>query len=543
MQIKSYSFYCKDLNKGKYDLLLKKAIELNDLKNQVSQEVCKDFQTFAEMGKYDWVKYFRSKIQWCNNQDVGCSIMDVYTAYENKIQKLKENLEFKSQLNIKYSYYKNNGKTYYKGEVRSAELIFGHTNFSKCLTFLARHWNDNLITWIESKIKEDPSSKTDLFREIIKLYKKYPERMKSLILSTRERLAKKLTEHPIQFKELTYRSCNELKDPLLNRNKNEHSLFGAVIVLGGQKTEDGRIEIPVKWNEKHHGEIKEYDKESNSKNRKTVPYTICFYPTKQKIRIVLTRECADDVDVVGNVGYYGVDVNIKHNLFSDKFGSTIDYDRKLFNDYVLFLKEMDRKSTRKKDLNLDKELSLKDRFAQKKWQTRIKDMLKRKSRQLLEHMVSLGKNHIVLEDLSQFAKSFIRSDEFEGFKYSRLVRMLNLGSLKQIIKSIGTKMGIQVSFVPAQYTSQECPKCHHISRDNRKSQENFSCSECGFSASADQVSPKNIESRIAEDVLREKLLLFKDNMFQHKNLKNNQILAILYDHYSKKEIDNNFQLC
>jgi hypothetical protein len=119
MQIKSHSFYCKDLNKGKYDLLLKKAIELNDLKNQVSQQVCGDFQTFAEMGKYDWVKYFRSKIPWCNNQDVSCSIMDVYTAYENKIQKLKENLEFKSQLNIKYDYYKNNGKTYSKGEVRS----------------------------------------------------------------------------------------------------------------------------------------------------------------------------------------------------------------------------------------------------------------------------------------------------------------------------------------------------------------------------------------------------------------------------------------
>jgi putative transposase len=46
--------------------------------------------------------------------------------------------------------------------------------------------------------------------------------------------------------------------------------------------------------------------------------------------------------------------------------------------------------------------------------------------------------------------------------------------------------------VDPRYTSQECPRCHHISPDNRKRQELFSCSRCGYAANADLVAAINI---------------------------------------------------
>jgi putative transposase len=40
------------------------------------------------------------------------------------------------------------------------------------------------------------------------------------------------------------------------------------------------------------------------------------------------------------------------------------------------------------------------------------------------------------------------------------------------------------------YTSQECPRCHFVSKESRKSQAEFAC-KCGFSANADEVAATN----------------------------------------------------
>ncbi len=47
--------------------------------------------------------------------------------------------------------------------------------------------------------------------------------------------------------------------------------------------------------------------------------------------------------------------------------------------------------------------------------------------------------------------------------------------------------------VPPQNTSRFCPCCEHVSKDNRKSQSEFVCVECGFSQNADLVGAINIK--------------------------------------------------
>ncbi len=49
--------------------------------------------------------------------------------------------------------------------------------------------------------------------------------------------------------------------------------------------------------------------------------------------------------------------------------------------------------------------------------------------------------------------------------------------------------------VPPQYTSQTCPACDHVSKDNRKTQAQFACVECGHEENADLVGAINILSR------------------------------------------------
>jgi putative transposase len=52
--------------------------------------------------------------------------------------------------------------------------------------------------------------------------------------------------------------------------------------------------------------------------------------------------------------------------------------------------------------------------------------------------------------------------------------------------------GGEVIAVAPQNTSRTCPKCNHVSKDNRKIQAQFVCMECGFKENADLVGAINV---------------------------------------------------
>jgi len=55
--------------------------------------------------------------------------------------------------------------------------------------------------------------------------------------------------------------------------------------------------------------------------------------------------------------------------------------------------------------------------------------------------------------------------------------------------------GGDVMEVPARDTSRTCPPCQHVSADNRKTQADFVCVECGYSENADIVGALNVLAR------------------------------------------------
>ena len=58
-----------------------------------------------------------------------------------------------------------------------------------------------------------------------------------------------------------------------------------------------------------------------------------------------------------------------------------------------------------------------------------------------------------------------------------------------------TWAGGVLKLVPAQYTSQTCPECGRVSKDNRRSQAAFRCEACGYEKHADLVAAINILRR------------------------------------------------
>ncbi len=56
-------------------------------------------------------------------------------------------------------------------------------------------------------------------------------------------------------------------------------------------------------------------------------------------------------------------------------------------------------------------------------------------------------------------------------------------------------LGGKLLLVPAQYSSQACPVCRHVSKENRQTQAVFVCMNCGHAGHADHVAAINILER------------------------------------------------
>jgi len=120
------------------------------------------------------------------------------------------------------------------------------------------------------------------------------------------------------------------------------------------------------------------------------------------------------------------------------------------------------------------------------------------------HKVStnISKNHamVYVEDLqitnmSKSAKGNVEAPGRNVTQKSGLNRaMLDQGWF-EFRRQLDYKLvwlGGHLVSVPPKNTSRQCPGCEHISANNRKTQANFLCELCSFSANADEVAAINI---------------------------------------------------
>lgn len=118
---------------------------------------------------------------------------------------------------------------------------------------------------------------------------------------------------------------------------------------------------------------------------------------------------------------------------------------------------------------------------------------------------TICKNHalVCIEDLQ--VKNMTRSSKGSVKHPGKMVsqkRGLNRAILDQgwgeFRRQIGYKVewngGISLA-VPPHHTSQTCPRCAHVSKDNRRTQARFRCVDCGYENHADVVGAINVLER------------------------------------------------
>ncbi len=221
---------------------------------------------------------------------------------------------------------------------------------------------------------------------------------------------------------------------------------------------------------------------------------------------MFTKDIEDTINLeVNNTNIIGVDVNTKNNLFSLSDDTFIQYDKWIIDKYKRLEKKISKVQQAKDKRNIENKSYGKKLLKRVQKMNRISKYYNDlKSNELITYCKDNNIKHIVMEDLNLNSKNKYKFKK-EGVNYRNIIKVLHLNDYKNVIKRIGNREGLMVSYVNPEYTSQTCSKCGHISRDNIKTQETLSCVKCNHTLNSDTNASINIKNRVSNYYIRDKL--------------------------------------
>lgn len=151
---------------------------------------------------------------------------------------------------------------------------------------------------------------------------------------------------------------------------------------------------------------------------------------------------------------------------------------KIWDEELLQLtKELQRQSIK---------LSTNERYNQ--LQRRIKSYFKNEICRILNKLAKKNAGIFVVEKLDFRAAGLSK-------QMNRLIGRTYRSVVKAKLARLEEQYGIQIIAVNPAYTSQECSRCHYVSKDNRKTQKDFVCQHCHYSCNADVNAGRVINQR------------------------------------------------
>lgn len=116
------------------------------------------------------------------------------------------------------------------------------------------------------------------------------------------------------------------------------------------------------------------------------------------------------------------------------------------------------------------------------------------AREIVDIALKNGCGTIQMEDLSGITSG----------KQPRFLKNWTYYDLQNKIKYKAETAGIDVVLIDPKYTSQRCSCCGYISAENRKTQAEFVCQECGFELNADYNAARNIATKDIEKIIKKR---------------------------------------
>lgn len=534
-------FSSNSLTKQKYNELYDFAVYLRNFKNQLSLEINNNLLRYLDISPLNFVTQMRNKYKGFISSSFDKQLyVQVITCYQNKFKAIQKKLTFEKITFVGFEYYKRNTKKHNKGDFKKVILAKEKTPLSICLSYLARYGNDNIVEYINSQTDNVDSNKKLFYENILHYINKFGlSRLLNLALSKRNRIIKHYQENVIEFNSLTF-SGRCRKTDIITYNKNYNSIINSFVSLSGLNRKS--FDIPIKFNKDWFGNMRDYHKKSND-----YEYTITFNEKAKQVNVHICKDGKRYIPTVDNSSnIVGIDVNVKHNLFSLSNGECYDYNRKLVNDFCKLSTYLDKVKEKQEKGKKDFKYKVGRRYQLKL--DKLREKIAKTNQELISNICktlrSNGITHIVMENVDNgFGKSYVKDKTNEDINFNRIVKFLRISNLKAEVEHIARKYDIAVSTVQSYYTSKMCPICGCIEDENRPTQEDFSCIECGHSGNADINAAINIRNRVGVTVLRDKLLKQMDNgAYEPKRLNKEKVKKVLLSYRTKliKDRESNF---
>lgn len=445
----------------------------------------------------------------------------------------------KDNKSISFEYYKKNltlknGNIIKKGHVKSMKIEFtSNTPFIRVLNFLL--YCDEAM--IDSALKSFPVAKegvesTPLHQAKIKKieafnkeihqvrHSKYWPRLKQLIINKKNRVLNKV--RPVEYSTGSYMKIPKIgKTPISYVYKNDElrHKYWYCFKLGKNS-----INIPLAYNSAYHKKFKNISLDTihyvklSENGRVNIGLT---YDDKTKYFEPLVKN-----SVIHKEKLCGIDLNVASNFCTIAYHDReemIDYDRTYVEQVVSKLLEFNKGGYKNLNALQTAELG--------KLLRGVEFYFKKLISEILTQFEKNGIEDIVLEDLdlSQCAASHIL-DKGLNIKYSKMIRLLRLSSIKTWFKEQANHRGIRVHVTTPSYTSKTCSNCkcvEHTSRNGR----NFECLVCGFIGDADKNASRNIYDRIWTKVSRDSLHVLEKGQYVVRALKRQAVKGLLTEWY------------
>ena len=502
---RAYSYKTFKLNKSKYELLEAYAIEAKNFRNIVSEEIYNNYRQnifYREINKNKLVtelKYL-NKCTKISSADCQQAIRDVYTKYETNLDILLK------------KYYKINAND------KPIKLLFNYmVRYYKDEEYFEKMLEDQFIEVFnkinvknpEEKDLENYNFRLKLLNEYVSLKRKNFFKGQtnlnfiSFVRYTQDFIIKKINK--VTYKSLTFNHMNVLTKKIPAMLEKSHiKLTNAVIHINLPKIVI--IDLPVRHSKKYHGTFKDYKCNLNkTTGQKQYLIQISFDEVKKEVKITLVRDIMKNIsDNYKGKQILGVDVNTKHNIFALSNHEIQEIDRKLVKKIVRKKKKLKKIQSQRDKLKLPKEYSKR----QKKIQDKINKQVEYLQNYACHLLLSTHENSIlVMENLERnLKKCKINNTQYEEeLNYNDLFSLLKIYSMKDTVIRMSGNYNVNVVLVNPDFTSQMCPKCGRISKNNRKSQETFCCEKCNHKNNADINAAKNIKGRFTKQKFREEL--------------------------------------
>lgn len=526
IQLRSERYSSKYLNKGKHELLNVVFEEVKTLKNQYSKFLFDNLyevflnQSYQTLSTKYWKlvskQYSTQYLKSWNCQSIFQSISQDYI---NRIKKHLSNLDLqvsipdnKGLVKLSISRYqrnvsKNNKIIHYKGDIKELKQPKHYTLLSKFIKYCVhcRIENNEILVYNE---------------DIRKQYNYYcqkfgKQRIVNLVSSIQQTLLSKIKE-PNDYQSSSFSVIHHIgpcicSDFIYDPTNSLYKYWCKIDLKNKQN-----IYIPLQVNNKYH---------NFSKIRKQ-QWIIKPSIKGNKIDVIGTKKVEKPEFKEFNK-VIGIDLNVKNNFASCSNEQVFDYDRTYINEFCKQLKKFDKIGL--KNISSKQKKKLEKLVRKNEWYFKLL------IHDVLDSLIKQGITDIVMEDLDSFSASYIKNKEFD-IKYSRLNRLLRLSNIKNWFNQQAEKRGIRVHLTSACYSSQQCPECGYISKDNRSTQEQFKCVNCQHTNNADINASKNLELRYTNVLLRSKLhTLDEFSRMIPRKFKKEVVKKILATAYSSKD--------